>query len=92
MDEKPDLIAIPIVLFWIILAGYYAYRSWFDPDGLIASMRCDVKRLPSWYPTKDYSLSKIGTKPWLWQMRIFSTFFTFIGIFALLLILYLFVR
>ena len=52
MEEKPDLVAVPILLLWISLAGYYAYRSWFDPDGLASSLKRDINRLPSWYPKK----------------------------------------
>ena len=52
MEEKPDFVAVPILLLWISLAGYYTYRSWFDPDGLASSLKRDINRLPSWYPKK----------------------------------------
>ena len=92
MEEKPDLVAVPILLLWISLAGYYTYRSWFDPDGLASSLKRDINRLPSWYPTKTYSLSRIGSKSWLWGIRIISTISVVISIFLFVLVIYLLVK
>lgn len=92
MQNRPDPFAIPVILAWILLAGYYSYRSWFDVDGLEESMRRDIERLPSWYPLRNYSLNNLGTSKWLWQIRIFSTMGTIIGMMSVLLIAYLLVR
>lgn len=89
MKNQTNLFAIPILLSWILLSGYYAYRSWFDADGLADSMRRDIERLPLWYPTRDYSLSKIGSPFWLWQTRVLSILGLIIGTVFLMLILYL---
>ena len=92
MQEKPNFLVIPVILLWTFLAGYYFYRSWFDKSGLEESMKRDVERLPVWYPFRSYSLSRIGTKYWLWQLRILSTLGILIGVLALILIIYALIR
>jgi len=86
--NKPNILAFPALLAWTILAGYYAYRSWFDIDGLRNSMRRDIERLPSWYPIRSYSLSGLDGKLWVWQIRILSSIGTIIGVAGLMLVLY----
>jgi len=92
MQDKPNLVAIPLMLVWILLSGYYSYHSWFDVSGLMESMRHDIERLPLWYPTRDYSLNKLGSPVWLWQIRILSTLGLIIGVVFLVLIIYLLLK
>lgn len=92
MQNKPNLLVIPAILAWILLAGYYFYRSWFDQTGLEDSMKRDVDRAPTWYPIRSYSRSKIGTKHWLWQIRILSTLGILVGILVLILVVYVLTR
>lgn len=92
MQSEPNPLAIVAIIAWILLAGYYSYRSWFDVRSLQESMRRDIEKLPKWYPSRSYSLDKLGTGKWLWQIRILSTLGTIIGVLLLALIVYLFVR
>lgn len=92
MSNKTNIFIVPALILWIFLAGYYAYRSWFDINGLRKSMQRDIEKLPSWYPTREYSLSKINTKGWVWQIRILSSIGTIIGLVGLVLSLYVLFR
>lgn len=92
MQNKPELLSVPAMLAWTLLAGYYTYRSWFDADGLRNSLRRDIEKLPSWYPFKSYSLDKINSNYWLLQIRFLSTVGTVIGCASLILIIYLLMR
>jgi|PlaIllAssembly_1097288.scaffolds.fasta_scaffold1097385_1 hypothetical protein len=92
MQNQSNILIIPAILAWILLAGYYFYRSWFDTTGLEDSMKRDVDRTPTWYPIRNYSRSKIGTKYWLWQIRILSTLGILVGILVLILVVYVFTR
>lgn len=92
MKNSPDPIAIPVLLLWILLSGYYSYRSWLDADGLKESMRRDVERLPSWYPVRSYTLDRLGTRRWLWQIRIFSTLGLIVGVLAVAAVIYLLIK
>lgn len=82
MKEYSVAPAIPCLLLWILLSAYYSYRSWFDARGLERSMRREVERLPRWYPFRQYSLDRFGTRPWVWQTRILSTMGVILGILA----------
>ena len=88
MENKLHPLAIPAILTWLLLSGYYTYCSWFDKNKLIESLKKKYEQLPSWYPTRDYSLSNIGTKNWLRSMRLFSTFNMIVATLLLLAIIY----
>ena len=92
MPDKSNPVVIPAILAWTFLAGYYFYRSWFDKMGLEESMKRDIERLPTWYPFRNYSLNKLGSKYWLWQIRILSTLGILIGILAFILVGYVLLR
>jgi hypothetical protein len=92
MQNKPDTFFVLAMLAWTALSGYYSYRSWFDVSGLQKSMRRDIEKLPLWYPLRNYSLRKLGATSWLWQVRIFSTFSTFVGVLTVIFTVYSLLR
>lgn len=92
MQNKPDAFFILAMLAWTVLSGYYFYRSWFDVSGLQESMRRDLEKMPLWNPLRSYSLNKLGTKSWLWQVRLFSTFGMFVGLLTVIFTVYSLLR
>jgi hypothetical protein len=56
----------------VCINTYYVYRVWFDPENLRNFLIQRQKRLPNWYPLRNYALQRLQKPGWIYEIRILS--------------------
>ncbi len=70
---KPPIFFVIAALLLFVYGSYYSYQLWFNPRKMVDSERERIRKLPKWYPFREFFLGKYEYNDgWISQSKIMA--------------------